>query len=233
MCGRFTQYNHRRLLARLHQLGLDEDDIDSPYYNLSPSQLILAVRRVIDHNEIARLRWGLIPSWAKDTSIGYKTINARCETIHEKPAFRSAFKHRRCLIPADGFYEWKQVKPKTPYFVYRADKEPMVFAGLWESWTSPEGEIIESCSIVTTEASEIIKPLHERMPVMVEPENFERWLDPAITTREKLEDLFLTPPSQLLALHPVSALVNSPRNQGPALIEAVEEPTQQGSLFPD
>ena len=182
---------------------------------------------------MAWLRRGLIPSWAKDAGIGARTINARADTVHEKPAFRAAFQSRRCLIPTEGFFEWKAGagKSKTPYFVERSDGEPMIFAGLWERWVDPEGEVVETCTIITTEAAEILRPLHDRMPVILEEANFNFWLSRANKDLDALRTLLKPFPSDRLTMHPVSTLVNSPRNEGPEVIARASEPVMQRTLF--
>ena len=168
------------------------------------------------------VRWGLIPNWAKDAKIGYSLINARADTVAEKPAFRSAFKRRRCLIPADGFYEWQATgtKVKQPYFIRMMDQEPFAFAGLWEEWT-PEGEEIQSCSIITTDPNELMKPIHNRMPAILSANDYTAWLDP-----EELPDTLkgLLHPYDLgqMEAYPVSTFVNRPINQGPKCIERLE-----------
>ncbi len=148
----------------------------------APSQLVPAVRATDEGCELVLLKWGLIPSWSKDAKIGQKLANARSETVAEKPSFRSAFKHRRCLIPASGFYEWQKrgTGRKQPFFISLRDGEPFSFAGLWECWHSSEGEVVESCTILTTTANEVMQPIHERMPVILGPSAEEQWLDRAL-----------------------------------------------------
>jgi len=170
--------------------------------------------------QLALARWGLIPSWAKDTKIGNQTINARRETVAEKPAFRSAFKKRRCLVVADGFYEWeKGAKVKQPYFIHRADDRPFAFAGLWESWHGPEkdseGTPLESCTIVTTTANDLMRPLHDRMPVILHPTDYDAWIDPGLADRERLESLIVPYEGDEFVTTPDSTFVNNVRNQGP------------------
>jgi putative SOS response-associated peptidase YedK len=169
-------------------------------------------------------RWGLIPYWAKDAKIGYSLINARADTVAEKPAYRSAFKRRRCLVAADGFYEWKATggKVKQPYFISLKDKEPFGFAGLWEHWDNPEdGKTVESFSIITTEPNELMAPIHNRMPAILTPEDYAAWLDPE-EPPDHLKGL-LRPydPSQMEA-YPVTTYVNRPVNQGPKCIEPLQ-----------
>jgi putative SOS response-associated peptidase YedK len=151
-------------------------------YNIAPSQSVAAICQLPDLDlQLRWLRWGLIPAWAKDPKIGYKLINARAETVAEKPSFRAAFRQRRCLIPADGFYEWQQVEGSRhshPYFIGLQDKRPFAFAGLYERWESPDGENFDTCTIVTTAANEVLAPIHDRMPVILSPQKYAQWLDP-------------------------------------------------------
>jgi putative SOS response-associated peptidase YedK len=162
------------------------------------------------------MRWGLIPSWAKETSIGNRLINARAETLADKPAFRLAFRQRRCLVVADGFYEWlKHGKAKQTYFIHRPDDAPFAFAGLWERWRNPQGEKVESCTVVTTDANTLVRPLHDRMPVILPREDYDVWLDPAIHEKDRLMELLRPCPDSALTLTPVGNYVNKPANEGP------------------
>jgi putative SOS response-associated peptidase YedK len=193
-----------------------------PRYNIAPTQEVTAVRAAGAGRELVNLRWGLIPSWAKDKSIGYKLINARADTVAGKPSFRSAFKNRRCLIPADGFFEWKKLgAKKQPSFVTLRDGGPFAFAGLWERWHGSDGDI-QSCSSVTTDANELMRPLHDRMPVILDPSDYAAWLDQAPRPKVELLPLLKPFPSDALQAVPVSTMVNSPRNQGPRCIEPLE-----------
>jgi putative SOS response-associated peptidase YedK len=164
MCGRFTQ---RQPAARLRkEFRVGEAPGVEARYNIAPTQDILGVRQTPDGREMTLLKWGLVPSWAKDTSVGGKLINARSETVAEKPSFREAFKQRRCIIPADGFYEWQRTEGrKQPFFFHMRDDRPFGFAGLWERWEGEGGQVINSCAILTTEANEVLRPVHDRMPV--------------------------------------------------------------------
>ena len=189
-------------------------------YNIAPTQDILSIRRTEDNREAVFLKWGLVPSWAKDVSIGAKLINARSETLTEKPSFREAFKKRRCIIPADGFYEWQRTDgKKQPFFFQVRDESPFGFAGLWERWQGVGGEAIESCTILTTEANEVLRPVHDRMPVILHPNDYELWLDEDMRKRELIKDLLRPYPSSEMISHPVSTAINSPHNQGVTLIE--------------
>lgn len=211
MCGRFTLIADPRAVATFVQAPEPTFDWEARY-NIAPTQdVVSCFLNPLGVREIVTLRWGLIPSWAKDTSIGYKTINARAETITEKPSFRSAFKKRRCLIPSSGFYEWKtKGKKKQAYFIRHG--ELFAFAGLWETWNL---EPITSCTIITTAAGEAMQGLHERMPVILPPQSFEAWLDP-LTPQETLLDMLR--PAASLSIRPVGPEVGNVKNQGPQLI---------------
>ncbi len=172
--------------------------------------------------ELVMLRWGLIPPWADDPRVGSRSINARSETADSKPMFREPFRHRRCLIVADGFYEWQSVgHVKQPYYIHAADDRPFAFAGLWERWRRGQ-QMIESCTILTTDVNERLAPLHDRMPVILQPLDYELWLDPAVEEVERLKPLLVPCSDEMLALHPVSTDVNRPANDSPACIQPVE-----------
>jgi putative SOS response-associated peptidase YedK len=220
MCGRYTLSARRlhRLEERLHTTFADL----TPRYNIAPSQEVPVIRKAEDGYALVMARWGLIPSWAKDPKTGYRMINARAETVAEKPAFRSAFRHRRCLIPADGMYEWRQTNGhKTPYYICMQDRQPFAFAGLWEHWQGGSDEAIESCSIIVTEANTLIQPIHDRMPVILSPEDYRLWLDPTITKAEPLQALLRPYPAEAMEAYPVSARVNSPKNDAPDLLNSL------------
>jgi putative SOS response-associated peptidase YedK len=227
MCGRFTLRTPQSVLV--NQFALEAEPTLFPRYNIAPSQPIAVVRALSQESaaasrELVKLRWGLVPSWAQDPSIGNQLINARSETAAAKPAFRSAMRHRRCLIPSDGFYEWKKIgKQKQPYFIRRPDDKPFAFAGLWDRWTDPEGRPLETCTILTTDANELLRPLHNRMPVIVEPADYATWLDPRLTDPERFRPLFTSLTASQLVMSPVSTLVNSPANDDAACIAPVEE----------
>ena len=220
MCGRFTLRTPPQALASL--FDLPEAPPLEPRYNIAPSQPVLAVRRHprTGQREFTFLNWGLIPSWAKDVKIGYRLINARSETVADKPAFRAAYRRRRCIVPADGFYEWqKRAGHKQPYFIHRKDDQPFGMAGLWERWEGPDGSVIESCTLLTTEPNELLRPLHNRMPVILSPEEYETWLDVQNASPLVLQALLRPCPASLLEALPVSRYVNNPRQEGPACIE--------------
>lgn len=224
MCGRFT------LTASVDQL-IDRFDIEFflqeeeffPSYNVAPSQSVLSVINNGTHNRMGFLRWGLIPPWAKDMSIGYKMINARAETLLEKPSFRTAYQKKRCLIVADSFYEWKRIdhKNKIPMRIKLKSNELFAMAGLWESWKSPEGKSIYSCSVITTNPNELVQDIHDRMPVILKPEDEKYWLDPSITDTRKLKHLLKPLEHELMEAYEVSPLVNSPKNNSIELIRKI------------
>jgi putative SOS response-associated peptidase YedK len=189
-----------------------------PRYNVAPTQTVVTVTSD-GARQIEQMRWGLIPKWAKDASIGAKMINARAETLSEKPAFREAFKRRRCLIPADGFYEWQTLgKRKQAWHVKLQSGEPFAFAGLWEQWTAPEGEPVRTCTIVTTTPNELMSQFHHRMPVILHPADEATWLDQALADPERLLPLLGQYPAALMEAYPVSDLVNRVANDGPQLV---------------
>jgi putative SOS response-associated peptidase YedK len=193
-----------------------------PRYNIAPTQPVAAVRSVRDGRarEMVFLRWGLIPFWATDPEIGARLINARAETAPEKPAFRAAYRRRRCLVVADGFYEWHKANGgKQPYFIRMRDAQPFAFAGLWEFWKGAEGEAIESCTLLTTQPNDLVRSLHNRMPVILPPESYDLWLDPQIEDRQSLDPLLQPFPSLRMEAYPVSRWVNNPANDDPRCIE--------------
>ncbi len=224
MCGRFTlSANMDDLQA---QFGFQSRDLEyRPRYNIAPTQPVLVVSVDPDHgNRRAEfMRWGLVPFWAKDLKIGARMINAQSETAATKPAFRAAFKKRRCLVLADGFFEWrKEGKEKIPTYIFQKSKMPFAFAGLWETWKSPEGEDVRSCTILTTTPNELIQPIHNRMPVMLSQETEALWLDPMTEEAETLTPLLLPAPAEELTTIVVSSHVNSSRNEGAECVQPVE-----------
>jgi putative SOS response-associated peptidase YedK len=236
MCGRFALTISPTVLAKLFKLATEPNL--KPRYNIAPTQDVAAVRLSPDGSErvLDTLRWGLIPRWAKDPAIGSRMINARCETVAEKPSFKDAFQKRRCLIPADGFYEWRKPadkKPsgkKQPMFIRRPDDSPLLLAGLWELWRGPGADRIESCTILTTAANALVKPIHDRMPVVIDPKHIDLWLG-ATQDLELLTPLFQPfPPAQLTA-YPVSPFVNSPKNDDPRCLEPLPTPSDPDELF--
>jgi putative SOS response-associated peptidase YedK len=221
MCGRYTL---RVSPAELAEIFAVINSFDwSPRYNIAPTQTVAAVRANRDGQgrELALLKWGLIPSWAKDPKIGSSLINARAETVATKPAFRSAFRKKRCLIAVDGFYEWHAVrgqKVKQPYFIAVNDAPAFAFAGLSEHWTSPEGTPVDTCTIITTTANSLMQPIHNRMPVILDPADYDRWLDPARQDPQDVLPLLKPFPADRMHAVPVSTLVNSPRNESPQCV---------------
>jgi putative SOS response-associated peptidase YedK len=221
MCGRFSfACGDRDLIEAEFSVRLPWRL--SPRYNIAPTQEVLAV--VEDETEGGRrveaLRWGLIPSWARDPKIGNKLINARAETLFEKPSFREAARRRRCLVLADGFYEWQKLPDgrKIPVYVRLASKRPFALAGLWERWEAPDGQSVKTCAIVTTEANELLRPIHDRMPVIVPRELRDLWLDLAVRDPEVLAPVLKPYPTEELECYEVSKLVNSPDYDGPECI---------------
>ena len=213
MCGRFT--------LTVDPVELQDTFGDytfppqfAPRFNIAPSQPILAIPND-GSNKADFFVWGLIPMWAKDPSFGSRLINARGETLAEKPSFRGGYKYKRCLILADGFYEWKKqpgTKTKVPYFIHMKNRQPFAFAGLWDEWHSPDGSQIRSCTIVTIEPNELMAPLHNRMPVILPSDAFAQWLDSAPRTPEGLQAYIKPYPAEEMAAYPVSTLVNNPKN---------------------
>ena len=229
MCGRFTLTSPAEVVAEF--FGLAGQLVLTPRFNIAPTQSVLVVRERGERSarEAVELQWGLVPSWAKDRSIGNKLINARAETVEEKPSFRSAFRRRRCLVVADGFYEWQAPAHKhgrkQPYWISSADGGPMAFAGLWEHWERDQDRALESCTIITTSANALMEPIHKRMPVIVEPADFATWLDPQAADARALDALgnILRPcDPHRLQTRLVTTHVNSPRNDDPSCIQAVE-----------
>src|SRR3954451_21977496 len=218
MCERYTLTARRRAIAA----AFDLDDFFElpPRYNIAPTQWVPAVRFDSEGcgREVTALKWGLIPPWVEEPGIGNRLINARAETVAERPAFRSAFRQRRCLLAADGFYEWKRGDGRTPYYFRLKDGGPFAFAGLWERWEKGE-EPIESCTLITTPANGLVGPVHDRMPVILKPEDYARWLDPEEGRPVALARLLAPPPDAWLDAYPVSKRVNDPRNEGPRCIE--------------
>jgi putative SOS response-associated peptidase YedK len=217
VCGRFTLSSAPALLAR--HFDLEQPPDLAPRFNIAPAQAVATVRALgAGGKRVLELRrWGLVPRWAKDPKIGDRMINARAETVAEKPAFREAFRLRRCLVPADGFYEWAAGSPpRQPYHIRLVEGSPFGMAGLWERWSRPGGEAIESCTLLTTRANERICDLHDRMPVILEPESYDLWLDPTLRDAERLLPLLCPLPGERLAFHAVSRRVNDPRHDDPS-----------------
>lgn len=221
MCGRFTLTVTPTQLAEAFAQFTPPPEL-TPRYNIAPSQPVAVVANT-GQNRVDYFVWGLIPSWAKEPAIGNKMINARAETLAEKPSFKAAYRRRRCLILADGFFEWRQNpdKSKTPMYIHLASRQPFALAGLWERWHSPHGDELLSCTIITTEPNALMAAIHNRMPVILPPEAYACWLDPAEQPPDRLQALLATFPAELMAAYPVSAYVNSPANSGPQCIAPV------------
>ncbi len=216
MCGRFTLKTPVETLAEVFELPTAPEL--PPRFNIAPSEAVAAVRVAGAEplRELALLRWGLVPPWADEPKVGSRMINARAETVATNGAFRSAFRRRRCLVPADGFYEWqRQEHGKQPFYIHMRDDAPFAFAGLWEVWEGKDGTVLETCTVITTEPNELMQPIHNRMPVILDQADYARWLDPRMNDPESLK-AFLRPfPSEKMAAYPVSRLVNSPSNDAP------------------
>lgn len=220
MCGRFSMFSHAKALK--DRFNIEEVMISpEPRYNIAPAQRIATVVQR-EHRQLTEMKWGLIPSWAKDSKIGEQLINARAETVAEKPAFRSAFKKRRCLILADSFFEWqKRGEVKTPMLIRLRAMESFAMAGLYEYWKMRSGKVLESCAIVTTAANDFMKPIHNRMPVILRPENEDRWLNPDLQDPDQVKALLHPVADEFMESYEVSTYVNSPRNRDSSVIRPV------------
>lgn len=224
MCGRFTQAQIAELDREVFKL-LSVPPLP-PRYNIAPSQDAAAVRESAKTGKrlLGPLRWGLIPYWAKDPSIGNRMINARAESLAEKPAFKAAFQHRRCLIPADGFYEWQRTgSRKRPHLIRRANGGIFAFAGLWERWSDAAHEPIETFTIITTRPNTLLEPIHDRMPVILPEASYDAWLDPGNQDVDTLRTLLQPYPASEMEAYPVSTYVNSPHNEGPECVRKIDE----------
>jgi putative SOS response-associated peptidase YedK len=232
MCGRYTQVRPWSELVELYRIAGEGAALNlPPRYNIAPTQPVPVVRPRAGGTgrELVLVRWGLIPFWAKDPAIGVRTINARAETVADRPSFRQAFRRRRCLVVADGFYEWQASGGggKQPYRITLADSRPFAFAGLWESWRSPAAETTESCTIVVTAANRFLQPIHDRMPVILDPADFAAWLD---TSRPLAEaQALLRPYAGPMTAVPVGKRVNRVANDDPACIEPIGPPLVSGA----
>ncbi len=224
MCGRFTQAAPNETIAELFQLP--SVPALAPRYNVAPTQEVATVRASAGGGrELVTMRWGLVPVWATERSVAARLINARAETIAEKPAFRAAFRSRRCLVVADGFYEWQRLGGrKRPHFIGFADGRPFGLAGLWERWAGDGSGPVGSCTIVTTAANEVVAALHDRMPVILDPGEFPLWLDPEMRDPEALRPLLRPHAARAMRAYPVSPLVNDPAHDLPACREPLAAP---------
>ncbi len=224
MCGRFTLTSSEEQISAILP-GIMFHDPIVPRYNVAPTQPIAAIAND-GSNEVRQLRWGLIPSWAKDASIGSRMINARAESVADKPSYRTPLRKRRCLILADGFYEWKKLpkgKGKTPMYVRLRSGRPFAFAGLWDRWRSPDGEDVPSATIITTDANELLADVHDRMPVILAPDAYDLWLSPREPVVEELLGCLKPYPSDEMEMYAVSTMVNKSTADEPACIEPVSE----------
>jgi putative SOS response-associated peptidase YedK len=223
MCGRFTLTIDPTQLQEAFPWAEIPDDI-LPRYNIAPSQPVAVIPNTGDQR-VAMYKWGLIPSWSKDPTIGDRMINARAETLAEKPSFRNAYRRRRCLILADGFYEWKQDptrKSKTPMYIRLINGQPFAFAGLWEIWKSPGGDEVRSCTIITTQPNSLLEPIHNRMPVILPTGAYQEWLTGEDRQPAQLNSLLIPYPATEMLAYPVSRMVNSPQTDAPELIQPID-----------
>lgn len=222
MCGRFIQCTSGEQLAERFHLTIAPNL--TPRYNVAPSQPVGAIRATSGGDrELVLLHWGLVPAWSPEPRTTYSTINARAETVADKPTYRQAFRHRRCLIPADGFYEWRKTNVgKQPYCIVPADGCPVAFAGLWECWER-DSQVLESCTLLVTQANALITPIHDRMPVILDPADEALWLDPTVTEPAILKPLLMPCPHERLRAWPAGLAVNATRHEGPALMAPVLE----------
>jgi putative SOS response-associated peptidase YedK len=222
MCGRFTSLLSPDLLESIFGVKVAAPPILR--YNVAPSQTVPVVRESAEgERNLDDLRWGLVPSWAKDSAIGNKMINARSESVHEKPSFRQAIKYRRCIVPASGFFEWSHSDgSKQPWYVTLKDDAPMGLAGIWESWQSPDGNNLNTFCILTTAANSLMASIHDRMPVIITPDEFGSWLNRRINSPAELFRLYQPFPADCLTAHKVSAFINSPAHESPECIQATD-----------
>jgi putative SOS response-associated peptidase YedK len=221
MCGRLVIYSPPERYAEL--FGITSSYQSSPRYNIPPSSSIPACRvNRKGERELSLMRWGLVPRWSKGPDSRYSMFNARAESVHEKPAYRTAFKKQRCLIPVDGFYEWTQNNGKQPYFIHRIDNDPLVLAGLWDHWQENKADAIDSCTIIVTGANTLMRSIHDRMPVILEPSQYDAWLDPTNQNSDELRVMLKPYGPADLESYVVSRDVNSPKNDRPDLIDKME-----------
>ena len=223
MCGRYTLFSPESLLTQY--FDLDDWPEFSAHYNIAPSLSVPVIRQSPEGKRVAHLlRWGLIPNQSRDPAIGHKLNNARAETVADKPSFRAAYKQRRCLIPANGYYEWQEVagERKQPWYIDLKSEMPMAMGGLWESWTNSEGEIVRTFCVVTTRPNEVMQPIHERMPVIIPAHHWSAWLNPKFADASAIAHMLAPCDASIMEARPVSRRVSNAREQGPALMDAVE-----------
>jgi putative SOS response-associated peptidase YedK len=224
MCGRFTLTVDPAQLQEAFPWAVIPNDLN-PRFNIAPSQPVAVIPNTEDY-VLSMYKWGLIPSWSKDPTIGDRMINARAETLAEKSSFRNAFRRRRCLVLADGFYEWKQnpgLKSKQPIYIRLKNNRPFAFAGLWELWTSPDGNVIHSCTIITTQPNSLIQSIHNRMPVILPPETYKPWITPSDLPATQLNEFLVPYPADEMIAYPISKMVNSPQFDSPELIKPLDD----------
>ncbi len=222
MCGRFTLAADPKKISEAFEVTVTADL--EPRYNIAPTQPVAVIANN-NRAQVELFHWGLIPPWAKDPKIGNRMINARGETLGEKRSFKAPYKRRRCLVISDGFYEWRKnpgSKQKTPLYIKLRKDDLFAFAGLWESWSNPDGDTVLSCTIITTEPNELVADIHNRMPVILPPEAYDRWLDPAERQPAELQDLLTPYPAEAMTAYEVSTVVNNPRNDSPQCVEPVQ-----------
>lgn len=229
MCGRFVQSHDASFYADAFQVETIRTDGIPASFNVAPTDEVYAVAEHDGKRQLGAFRWGLIPFWAKDRRIGARNINARVESVADKPAFRESFTRRRCLIPADGFFEWQVLpKGKLPHYIYRSDGKPLALAGLWASWRDPETEEwVRSCTIITGPPNSMVAELHDRMPVILPEDAWQAWLDPESRESGQLQSLLTVFPEQGMGKHPVSTLVNKVANNYPECIAPLETPAAE------
>ena len=219
MCGRFTLHTPEPLLRNVFGIENSAPLGLAPHYNIAPSQQVPIIRHTGSGREMVMARWGLIPHWSKEAKTKYSTVNARIETVADKPTYRTPFKSQRCLIPANGFYEWKVVdERKVPHYIRLRDGHVFALAGLWDHWEGKE-ETLESCSIIVMPANEVMKPLHQRMPAIIAPADYDSWMDPELTDKDEIMGYLTSSPSSQLVMYPISSRVNSPKHDDEGCIK--------------
>jgi putative SOS response-associated peptidase YedK len=228
MCGRFAQTTKPKTVAEKFKIHLKvEMDEFQPRYNVSPSSMVPCIRIPSGETKpvLENLKWGLIPSWAKDPKIGFKLANARAETVAELPSFRTSFKNQRCLVPIDGFYEWNQTtQPKQPYYFHLKNEEPFCLAGLWDIWKFPAGDVVNTFTLITTEPNAVVAPVCDRMPVILDEKDFEAWLDPKNQDTAQLKALLKAYPASAMEGYPVSSYVSKAGNEGSMCVVKINLP---------
>jgi putative SOS response-associated peptidase YedK len=231
MCGRYRLSRRKQVVEEYFESSSDEEAW-TPRYNIAPTQPVAAIREAGQNRILSLMRWGLVPSWASDISIGARLINGRSETILEKPAFRDSFRMRRCLVPADGFYEWKKAgRERYPFHFVMKDSSLFAFAGVWDRWRSPAGQVVESCSILTTAPNELLDGVHDRMPVILPQRHYQTWLTAPATEAQRLAELLVPFDASVMQRYPVSSLVNKPENDVPECALEAPNAETQGQLW--